>query len=470
VREKIMSVGLLVLGVILVADALGAVGPLERARAVYDKTISGYVTEYESKMLAWPDRCISALKSERTRLQKSGDLDGWTAFNKEVERFELDRAITDAAMTAGPASLRSILKQCEAKRKSYAVERNKKVVALSQKYTANLSAYQEKLTRAGKMDEAIAVKAEVERVKQSKAVVSARFVLDMEKATPPSTAVVRPGATPAESASDEGAKGVVKKGGNTIYPSGAQPPRDKNLVLKRTTLNRTPHMSLGGSVNVSAWEASQRSGGKSSSSSLYSSYHSKSTSDSRFLRLMLRTGRTGLVLTDLHVFVQYFSQNVSSSVGSRAAKPTQSATRTITLDRLDQTARYIDVAPASFGSRSSSYSSRYSSSSYRSSSSSKYGTRYYGAIVTVFSTKGELLYQGANRPQLREYATSEAPDFQGAAATEAVNRAREAYSAASRGHYANPNDPNLDAIYQSARQAYYAAQAEASAVRAARDQ
>ena len=467
-RIKGICCGLLLLGWGMTVVAPAATDPVARAKAVYDKTIAGYVREYESEMRAWPDKCLSVLKAERTRLQKSGDLDGWTVLNKEVERFELDRTIPEAVVTAAPASLRSILERCLAVRKSYAVARNKKVVALFQKYTSNLESYQEKLTRAGKMDEAIAVKAEVERVTKSKAVVAARFALDMEAAKRPATAVVQPGADapPAEPAPDEGEQDVVEKAGNTIYPSGAQPPRDKDLVLKRTTLNRTPNMSLGASISVSAWEASQRSGSKSSSTGLYSSYHSKSSSDSRFLRLMLRTGRTGLVMTDLHVFVQYFSQNVSSSVGSRASDPAQAATRTVTLDRLDQTSRYVDVAPASFGSRSSGYTSTYSG--YH--SSSKYGTRYYGAIITVFSNEGELLFQGATRPQLKEYASSQVPDFQGAAADEAVNRARQAYSDASRAHYANPQDPHLDALYEAARQAYYAARAEASAARAARNQ
>jgi hypothetical protein len=477
-RIKGICFVLLLLGGGLAGAAPAATDPLVRAKAVYDKTIAGYVREYESQMLAWPDKCLSVMKAERTRLQKSGDLDGWTVVNKEVERFELERVITDAAIMAAPASFRSILEKCQAKLKSYAVERNKNVVALFRKYAANLESYQEKLTRAGRMDEALAVQAEVERVKQSKAVVSARFVLDMEEAQRPDAAVVQPDADEGETdegetdeeETDEEETDEVKKAGNTIYPPGTQPPRDKNIVLKRTTLNRTPHMSLGASVTVSAWEASKRSGSSSSSTSYYSSSRSKSSSDSRFLRLMLRTGRTGLVMTDLHVFVQYFSQNVSSSAGSRASKPVAAATRTVTLDRLDQTSRYIDVAPASFDSRSSSYTSTYSS--YRSStrSRSKSGTRYYGAIVTVFSNEGELLFQGASRPQLKEYASSEVPDFEGAAAAEAVKRAQAAYNSASQAYYGNPNDPNLTAIYQSARQAYLSARAKQSALRAAQDQ
>jgi hypothetical protein len=457
----------LLLGVGLVGAAGAANDILNRAKAVYEQTVVGYLAEYDAQVEAWQDKVLTALKAKRSRLQKAGDLDGWSAADREVKRFGTARDITAKDVAAAPASMRKLLQRCCDMKASYRAKRDRQILALHEKYIANLEKLQVRLTKAGKMDAAFAVKAEIERANDSRTIAAARFAVDAEEskrpaAPPPSR---RAPATPA--VKPTAASGSVKTDdGSVIYPPGTTPKRDNTLVLKRTTMHRTPHVEVGSRVSVSAWEGSRRKGRSSSSGSSFNTYRTKTRADDRFLRLMLRTGQAGLVLADLHVRVEYFGQNVSSSSQTRAAEPTLDAVRSVKLGRLSQVTRYVDLSPATFGTSSSRYRSSYSDYSY----SSKSGRRYFGAIVTVFSPKGELLYQGATRPQLREHASGETPDFALAEAEKRVELLHKAYNAASLARSANPDDGQLDAAYQRARGAYYAARSELSTMRAAKQE
>ena len=274
-------------------------------------------------------------------------------------------------------------------------------MALHDQYIATLEAYQSQLTRAGKIDEAFTVKAEIERAKASDDVASARFALDVqeiERPAPPVVADTEISAEPPPAAVEQ--KTITTADGSIIYPAGSQPPRENTLVLKRMTLGRTPNTSLSTPITVSAWEGSRRSGESSKIGSAFSTYTSKTSSDDRFLRLLLRTGQSGVVMNNLRIVVHYYSQELTPVVGSRASDPKLATTRMVDLDQLDQNSLCIDVSPATFGTSSSSYGSY---------SSSRYGERYYGYIVSVFAKDGALLYQGASRSQLGEYATRVAP-------------------------------------------------------------
>jgi len=308
------------------------------------------------------------------------------------------------------------------------------------------------------MNEALEVKAELTRAAGNPAVTSARFALDVQNVESAVPVVPSQPQSPSAQVQATVQRGpITLNDGTVIYEPGTSPKRDKALVMKRSSMSRTGNVSIGAPVSVTAWEGS-RSENSRNDSSIY--YDARIQSETCFLRLMLRPRRSGVVLKNLYVVAEYFVQPVSSSSGSGRVQARKAASRTIPLAQLTKQEQYIDVAPIRVGVSTLNYGSDYSSKS---------GDRYYGVIVTVYSDKGELLCQVANRPQLRDSASAQSPDFELSRAVEVAERARERYEAARDAYYANTGNPQLETAYRQAREERYAADRKVSEMRAARN-
>lgn len=456
-QGKTIGIAVVVLFV-LVGQSLAATDYLTKARAVYEKTVVEYQAEYDASMKAWPGKCLGAMKRKRTWLQKSGDLDGWTAAEKVIAHFVETRDITDADVQSAPAGFGPLLQRCLDKKRSYEELRNRQIIDIHDKYVASLTAYQEKLTRAAKMNEAYAVKDELGRAATNPAVTAARFAMDVQdvenavNVVPP-----QPEPSPAQVQAPAQQWPITLNDGTVIYEPGTSPERDKALVMKRSAMSRTGNVSIGAPVSVTAWEGSRN---KSSRDSQSSYHESRTQSETCFLRLMLRPRQSGVVLTNLYVVAEYFVQAVSSSSTSKHVDARRAASRTIPLAQLSRLEQYIDVAPIRVGVSTRSYGSSYSSKS---------GDRYYGSTVSVYSGNGELLCQVASRPHLRETASDKSPDFELSIAVEIAARARARYDAARRAYYSSMGNEALEAAYKQAREERYAADMKVSELRRARN-
>ena len=452
---------LLALGLVCTAEAADSM--LAKLKGVYEQTVFEYLAEYGEQQRDWQGKCQKVLEAERSRLQKSGDLDAWTIADRAVKQFEGTRDVTDKDIAAASGSTRKLLRRCRDMKRKYELKRDRRVVALHDKYIATLSQHQVELTQDGAIEEAFAVKAEIERAESSHTVVAARAALAPKKATakasssPPAKAASAPSASKGD---ERDTKPKKTEDGTVIYPPGANPPRDSSLVYKRSTLKRSPHMSLASKVNVSAWEGTRSKGNSSTSGSSFS----KQRSDDRFLRLMIRTGQSGLELSDLYAVVEYFGYEFSSS-SQRHVDPRRTSARIIKLDHLSQTSRYVDLSPARFATSHEGFHSSYSDYTY----SQKSGRKYYGVIVSVFSNQGELLFQGATKPQLCERASAKSPNIKLMQAEEDENRLRSVYEAARDARNRDSDNRQLRDAYEVARDAYYAARSRTSSLRASRD-
>lgn len=230
--------------------------------------------------------------------------------------------------------------------------------------------------------------------------------------------------------------------GSVIYAPGLPPERDSSLVLKRSSLSRSPLMRVGSKVGVSVWEGTRTRG--------------------NFLRLMLRTGQSGLELQDLYVVVECFGQNPSTSRTAHVT-PHRSLVRIIKLDGLSTASQYMDLSPMAAAESHEGFHGDSYNHTYRS------GTEYYGAIISAFSSEGDLLYQGATKPQLGQRAQAKCPHLRLVRAEEEEQRLHESYEAAKQARTKDRDDPAAKAAYDRARDEHRAARSRTKAVRAALD-
>ena len=141
----------------------------------FAKDVAGFRAEYVAATNGIPVKYKRDLEALRATFQKAGDLDGLLAVKKEVERYRNAKAedadpfeavpeMTADVIVAAPQELRKLQEQYVASFTEAATTLKKNISERGEKYRAQIKAAQTALTRAGKIDEAIAVRNEGDRV------------------------------------------------------------------------------------------------------------------------------------------------------------------------------------------------------------------------------------------------------------------------------------------------------------------
>ena len=173
-----------VLALVLVGPSLQAAQEVDKdkdpasLRTSFDKSMNTVITNYDATVKNWPNNYVNAIKALQAKLQKDGNLEGWTEAKAELDRFQADQKIEDANLSNRP-EIQAIQVKFKEIPAQASIEKNQKIVSLSQKYVAKLTALQTCLTKQGKMEDAIAVNTEIKRVRTSPDVVAAE--LEIEK-------------------------------------------------------------------------------------------------------------------------------------------------------------------------------------------------------------------------------------------------------------------------------------------------
>ena len=118
-----------------------------------------------------------ALKVLGQKLQGAGDLDGILAVQKESERFGKEKAIPEGAVVADNVALRELQLYWQKMPETIDISKSRKIVALSKGHIAALEAAKKQLTTQGKVEEAVELKNEIERLRTSAEVTAAEFIL-----------------------------------------------------------------------------------------------------------------------------------------------------------------------------------------------------------------------------------------------------------------------------------------------------
>ena len=159
--------------------ALAAMGQLPSAVVNFGREFAREAAACQAAYAAATNRIPAKytrdLEALRAKFQEAGDLDSLLAVKNEIARykkakseeadpFETVPEMTAEVIVAAPAELRQLQEQYVASFTDAAAALRKGVAERGERYRAQIKAAQAALTRAGKIDEAIAVRNEGERV------------------------------------------------------------------------------------------------------------------------------------------------------------------------------------------------------------------------------------------------------------------------------------------------------------------
>lgn len=402
---------------------------LANLRTIYGDHLAKIESEAGKKLEAWPVSYTNGLLQLKTAHQQKGDLEGWQAVTTELKRFAEDAEITEDHLVTKPNDLRSLQTHFKDVVQKCSLDKSGDILSLTDKYVSRLEAVQKKLTIEGLMEDAIAYNAEIRRVKSSPTFTAAEFEVAAYEAA--QARVERPvdngpdGNAEPHPVTNTPTAPLPREGrliGNCrVYPGNGpfvEGRRYKPLVLKATSRGRTLRK-----ISVQARTAQQDSAGRNEWSG------SRTDQTHTHLRVQLRT-LSGLEVTAPIIAIQLFSRSVTRK-GNVA--PTQLAGHRVDLPALDASSLTVDCPAVKTAKWSESVYSSYSGSD-------KKGNEFYGTVITVFDSGGNMLYQAAAGNALDDLAPSDPPKLPTVSTEDPqvrLGRLEQVYYAAMREHRHN---------------------------------
>ncbi len=376
-----------------VVVAESAAQQLAGLRTIYESGMAKIEKEYRKSVDQWPAGYRRSLATLQTSRQKAGDLDGWQTAKDELARFDADGTIPDERSTV--VGIRVLQDTFATVGSSARSQRAVRTSNLSTQYTARLTATKIALTKADRLEDAISVNNEIQRVNELPAVAAAKFELALATVDTVEADVVEadvPSVDPIATAGMEG----FEKDGFTVYDAGRRPAAVSGAVYKSVTLRATK--AIGARKRVSCTLMVRSSSGdsaKQSASHGHSSNTVRANETHTFARLSLRSSTSSKVLEEAQVVVQYFAvpANKSSSRDIDVALDCR-----LEMPRLDGTARVVDCPALELGDLERTHLGR--SSGFN---QVQRGQKYYGIAVSVFQNDGTLAYQGISHSSLEDH-------------------------------------------------------------------
>jgi hypothetical protein len=171
---------------------------LRQARKVYEEEIAKAKDQYTQETAAAPQKQIDALLDLEKEFQSGGDLRSLLAVQEERKRFTANPSPSEMTPVEAPRKLRALQMaylQAHADRR---LTQAKTVVDLYQKFMRHLAAVEKDLTRKGRIEDALKVMQEQERLKTDPEYTAATAVISgtapaagpAEPATAPKSSVI----------------------------------------------------------------------------------------------------------------------------------------------------------------------------------------------------------------------------------------------------------------------------------------
>jgi hypothetical protein len=386
---------------------------LKSLRQAYDKAIAKIESDHAAAMQNQPTAYLKELQKLQQNLQKAGNLDGWTAVNQEIERFKTEQTIpdeTDASILDGIKNLRAAYKNTLTK---CDLEKSKRIIATTKQYVEQLNTLQTNLTKAGKVDEALEVNSEIKTVKSDSKVTSSEFAVaayeqQNKKETPPP---VKPPEQPKKDESDKQAATPTPPADSTNKSTASgdvktyegQPfPNTSGQSFKNETMVLTDRVTGGQKISGAVSMSTQNDMQKSTSTYYSSTERTKQGAMSYSIRISLKSANRTYTLEDPKLVIEYFSKPAANSGRADAKK---FDTKTYSIPKIDGT-RVVNVEFPVVSLQSSSYkyvSGYWGTESYAS------GNEFYGFVISVFDSKGTLIFQAASNNTLKKLGTAKLP-------------------------------------------------------------
>lgn len=354
----------------------------------------------------WPRNYVAALRRLKKKSQESGDLERWSVIDAETKRFQQEKTILDASAASGLAVLRQTQERYRQKLADAELAFHRGVVDLTRKYVARLETIQKSFTKDGKIDQALKIREEINRVNTSDDVRSSEFILaDIASSTSAPKKEDAPAVSPVFSSPPAGLSEVKDVDGVTVYPLGVRPPASKTMTYKRAKSFKTSKSTLSGGATATIYDGSHKSSKTTGGHrGMYHRSRSRQTLETRFLRVQARSTRSDVTLSNVIVYVQHFAKD--KTTGGSSGTPREFSAKYVMLPRLTSRGAYMDfpeISLSSYEHKSSGYSNyRYKSAG---------GRKYAGCVITIFGADQKLLYQCSTDRAVARYALSHTPDF-----------------------------------------------------------
>ena len=392
---------LLVVGfaVTLWSSACGATNFVAEARARYEEALMDARAEGEAQVLGAIQEYPRSLQAVQLALQGGGDLDAVLAVKQEAERFSRSRQVSEGELVAAPRELRAAQEQYLAKLRQIGMNGHKRIVLVSRDYINALLPEQKRLTVKGDINGAVAVQAEIERVKQSPAYAEASGRLAEERARGEREAKdLRE--REEQQRREEGALLARACPGVALRRGAKNPPENKAVPFKRLSLLPTWKAKTDRGILLTAWESAHDEPSEPRPSAVHHQ-----------LRLKV-SGRQGFdVIEKPTVVVQYFGKRPASVRGSRPRRPLEPDVSdladlnvfTMPLGRLNAEPVWLDCPPVLTSIGTEVTSDQPLAFMWR-------RTPFFGVIVSVFGTDGALLAQVVSNQRLSFPAPAGMPE------------------------------------------------------------
>ena len=173
IRTSIMVVCILAMPSFVWAEAPG----LASVKFEYESQTAGVYSTGLAERRSLAEKYTNALHSLQVKAQQAGDLDRVKVFLAEQDRFARERTAPAAGRGAMGAELENLFSSMGQNMRNIAVKEAKDVLKLSSAYDASLESLQKELTKAGKIEQAIAVQEERKTLASSADVRAAKEAL-----------------------------------------------------------------------------------------------------------------------------------------------------------------------------------------------------------------------------------------------------------------------------------------------------
>jgi hypothetical protein len=137
---------------------------LAEFKARHERIMQGIATDGEGRITRLRADYVNVLEDYRRNYVANGNLEGVLAVKAEAERVQANRDTAEAAKNALPAPLMSRRNQYESILAQTIADLHRQQFEQQQRYVRELESLQAQLTQRNRIDDAIAVKVEKERV------------------------------------------------------------------------------------------------------------------------------------------------------------------------------------------------------------------------------------------------------------------------------------------------------------------
>lgn len=335
----------------------------------YSDTWRQIESRREERLSALKTQYLASLDNLYQQAISKGDLDGVIAVKSEKDRIVTDVPLTDAERAAMSEDLKKPRSSYDQNSARVIKEQGDQLRQLYDKYRKMLELQEKKLTLQGRVDDALAVRAEKERMMDDLPAVTGESV-----APPPSVVPATPVATTTNAAPTTS---------YTFYKPGTEPPVAQKDMQKMQTFFASPQSRAAGMVYtldigvVTSKDKLQTS--KNTSTGWY--VKSESGTVSHKPRIWI-TARNKSIAAGSRLVIEYFSSNIETSGRQKdcieiIVLPAISQGKTVIVD----------------GKGIGLYRYEFEQNCGGAVSKSKRGREFDGLIVSIYGLDGSALFQ-----------------------------------------------------------------------------